>query len=85
MPSLLLSEEAIGALDATLQESDHFRKDLAAVSAKEPPTTTSAVGDMASWFLEHVVELRRVKQAQAAKTSGDIHPSKPLGTRRHQS
>ena len=53
LPSLLLSEEAVGALEATLQESEHFRKDLAAVSALQlvPNNHRPLCQPLATWHL----------------------------------
>ena len=48
IPSSLMSESAIQGLDKVLRSEMSFRADLAAVSAKDPPANTSAVGDLAS-------------------------------------
>ena len=48
IPSLLMPESAIQGLDKVLRSEMSFRADLAAVSAKDPPANTSAVGDLAS-------------------------------------
>ena len=81
IPSLLMSESAIEGLDKVLRSSMSFRADLAAVSARDPPANMSAVGDLASWLLTQVSELRRAKQEDDAATrlTGDNHPSKLLG------
>ena len=81
IPSLLMSESAIDDLEKVLRSDASFRADLAAVSAKDPPANMSAVGDLASWLLTQVSELRRAKQADtaAAKSAGEQHPAKLLG------
>ena len=48
IPSLLMPESAVQGLDKVLRSEMSFRADLAAVSAKDPPANTSAVGDLAS-------------------------------------
>ena len=48
IPSLLMPESAVQDLDKVLRSETSFRADLAAVSAKDPPANTSAVGDLAS-------------------------------------
>jgi hypothetical protein len=81
LPSLMLGASTIDDLDSSLCTNESFRKDLAVASAKDPPTTMSAVGDMADWLVQHVSELRRAKQAsiEAARLSGSSHPTKLLG------
>jgi hypothetical protein len=50
LPSLMMGVDAIAALDAALHTDEHFRKDLAAASAKDPP------GDNVSrWRLSRTV------------------------------
>ena len=68
-------------LEKVLRSDASFRADLAAASAKDPPANMSAVGDLASWLLTQVSELRRAKQADAAaaKSAGEQHPAKLLG------
>ena len=54
---------------------------MAAASAKDPPATTSAVGDVAKWLLSQVTELRRAKESSdlSARSAGASHPNKLLG------
>ena len=46
--SLTMSESAIEGLEKVLRSDMSFSADLAAVSVKDPPANTSAVGDLAS-------------------------------------
>lgn len=54
---------------------------MAAASAKDPPATTSDVGDVAKWLLSQVTELRRAKESSdlSARSVGASHPNKLLG------
>ncbi len=81
MPSLMMGEAAVGALEDALRTEDSFRRDLAQASAKDPPIAQSAVGDLANWLLNNVSALRRAKEmsVEAAKSGGDGHPGKLLG------
>ena len=69
------------ALDTALHIDEYFRRDLAAASAKDPPATMSAVGDLAGWLLQQVGELKRAKQrsVEVARQHGNAHPSKLRG------
>ena len=76
-----MGEDTILALDTALRADEHFRRDLAVASTKDPPATISAIGDLAGWLLQQVGELRRAKQrsVEVARQHGNAHPSKLLG------
>ena len=81
IPSLRLSDSAAGDLGQVLRPGSSFRAGLAGASAKGPPANVSAVGDLASWLMTQVSELRRAKQADnaAGKSAAERHPAKLLG------
>ena len=81
LPKLMLNPDTIMSLERTLMTDENFRKDMSTMSAKDPPATTSAVGDLATWVLQHLSEVKRAKELQdeAARSSAEAHPSKILG------
>ena len=81
LPSLMLDKDELAKLDEEFTKDSTFREDLAKVAAKDPPASTSAVGDIAGWVLKSVSALKRAKQASidAAQAAGRAHPSKLMG------
>ena len=81
LPHVMINPEVIDDLERTLKTDEVFRKNMAAASAKDPPATTSAVGDVAKWLLSQVTELRRAKESSdlSARSAGASHPNKLLG------
>ena len=80
-PKLMLTPDTIGSLDKILMTYETFRQDLPTASSKDSPATTSTVGDLATWILQQLSEVKRAKelQGEAARSSADAHPSKLLG------
>ena len=76
LPRVMIKPEVIDGLERTLKTDEVFRKNLVAASAKDPPATTSAVGDVAKWLLSQVTELRRAKESSdlSARSAGASHP-----------
>ena len=81
LPLLMLTSDTIDSLENMLMTDETFRQDLATVSLNDPPATTSAVGDLATWMLQHLSEVKRAKELQdeAIRSSGSKHPNKILG------
>ena len=80
-PKLMLTPDTIAKLENMLMTDETFRQDVATVSLKDPPATTSAVGDLATWILQQLSEVKRAKELQdeAMRSSAYTHPNKILG------
>ena len=81
LPKLMLTPDTIASLENMLMTDETFRQDLATVSSKDTPATTSAVGDLATWILQQLSEVKRAKELQdeAMRSSAYTHPNKILG------
>ena len=80
-PKLMLTPDTIAKLENMLMTDETFRQDVATVSLKDPPATTSAVGDLATWISQQLSEVKRAKELQdeAMRSSAYTHPNKILG------